>query len=118
MTILKGPTTEELLDTAERLGMNLAEADLEFYRTLIDGTIGAYNAIATMDDALPAVKYPRMPGYQPVGEENKYNAWYRKTEVKGAAKGKLKGTTVGLKDNVCLAGVPMMNGASTLVLSG
>jgi amidase len=34
--------------------------------------------------------------------------------VPGAASGKLAGKTVALKDNICLAGVPMMNGASTL----
>ena len=32
----------------------------------------------------------------------------------GAATGKLAGRTVVLKDNIALAGVPMMNGASTL----
>jgi amidase len=37
-----------------------------------------------------------------------------KTEVRGAPRGPLHGKTVVLKDNVCLAGVPMMNGASTL----
>src|SRR4030095_6286884 len=51
---------------------------------------------------------------RPEGEENKYNAWYYKAEVKGAPTGKLAGKSVALKDNVCLAGVPMMNGASTL----
>src|SRR5262249_62342081 len=48
------------------------------------------------------------------GAENRYNAWYVKTTVKGAPSGKLAGKTVALKDNICLAGVPMMNGASTL----
>ena len=37
-----------------------------------------------------------------------------KSEVRGAAYGPLAGKRVVLKDNVCLAGVPMMNGASTL----
>ena len=37
-----------------------------------------------------------------------------KTEVRGAAHGPLSGKRVVLKDNICLAGVPMMNGASTL----
>ena len=37
-----------------------------------------------------------------------------KTKVEGAARGKLKGKTVVLKDNIMLAGVPMMNGAATL----
>src|SRR6202158_5904223 len=67
-----------------------------------------------MPDYVPAVKYPRTPGYRPEGEENKYNAWYVKTTVKGASSGKLAGKKIALKDNVCLAGVPMMNGASTL----
>src|SRR6059036_2395266 len=48
------------------------------------------------------------------GAENKYNAWYYKSEVHGASSGKLRGKRIALKDNVCLAGVPMMNGASTL----
>jgi amidase len=60
------------------------------------------------------VKYPRTPGYRPEGEENKYNAWYVKTTIKGAPSGKLAGKTIAIKDNVCVAGVPMMNGASTL----
>jgi amidase len=34
--------------------------------------------------------------------------------VQGAPAGKLRGKRVALKDNVCLAGVPMMNGASSL----
>ncbi|NIT98147.1 MAG: amidase, partial [Actinobacteria bacterium] len=43
-----------------------------------------------------------------------YNAWYVKTEVRGKSEGPLAGKRIALKDNVCLAGVPMMNGASTL----
>jgi amidase len=60
------------------------------------------------------VKYPRTRGHRPEGEDNKHNAWYYKSEVKGAPTGKLAGKHVALKDNICLAGVPMMNGASTL----
>jgi Amidase len=67
-----------------------------------------------MPDYVPAVNYPRPPGYRPEGEENKYNAWYVKTEIKGASSGKLAGKKIALKDNISLAGVPMMNGASTL----
>jgi hypothetical protein len=49
-----------------------------------------------------------------VGEENSHNAWYVKTTVQGAPAGKLAGKTVALKDNIMLAGVPMMNGSATL----
>src|SRR6201992_3217336 len=67
-----------------------------------------------MPDEVPVVNYPRTPGSQPAPEENKHNAWYRKATVKGASSGKLKGKVVALKDNIMLAGVPMMNGSSTL----
>ena len=78
------------------------------------GSIEAYNVVDRMPDNLPTVRYPRLPGYRPEGDENQYNAWYCKTRIQGAAGGKLEGKTVALKDNVMLAGVPMMNGAATL----
>src|SRR5882672_10085002 len=78
-------------------------------------SVGAYNAIDQLPDNLPPVRYPRDAGRRPSREENRYNAWYCKTDVRGARSGKLKGRTVVVKDNVMLAGVPMMNGASTLV---
>src|SRR6185437_415581 len=60
------------------------------------------------------VRYPRTPGRRPAAAENPHNAWYRKTSIAGAPSGPLKGKRVALKDNVMLAGVPMMNGAATL----
>ncbi|MCH8993248.1 MAG: SDR family NAD(P)-dependent oxidoreductase, partial [Acidobacteria bacterium] len=84
-----------------------------FLELMVD-TVAAYNVVDAMPDNLPDVKYPRTPGYRPESKENKFNAWYVKTEIKGATDGKLAGKTVVVKDNVCLAGVPMMVGASTL----
>ena len=77
-------------------------------------SIAAYNVVDAMPDNLPAVRYPRTPRYRPTGEENAHNAWYVKTKVEGATSGKLHGKTVVLKDNIMLAGVPMMNGSATL----
>src|SRR5215510_9586424 len=74
----------------------------------------AFNALEELPESLPAVKYPRTAGYKPTGDENKYEAWYIKTTIKGASGGRLAGKKVALKDTVCLAGVPMMNGASVL----
>src|SRR5215813_5916542 len=77
-------------------------------------SIDGYNVVDQLPDNLPPVKYPRTPGVRPLPEDNKHNAWYVKSRVEGAPSGRLKGKTVVLKDNVMLAGVPMMNGASTL----
>jgi amidase len=111
---VKAPTTEQLREVAADLGMTFTDEDLATHLEALGPSIGAYNLVDHMTDELPVVKYPRTPGYRPRGEENKYGAWYVKTKVEGAPSGKLKGKTVVMKDNICLAGVPMMNGASTL----
>jgi amidase len=111
---VKPPTLAQLRDLAETIGLELTDDDLASFHGLLGPTIEAYQLIDTMPDNLPVVKYPRTPGYRPPAHENPYNAWYVKTLVKGASRGKLKGKTIVLKDNIMLAGVPMMNGASTL----
>ena len=111
---VKLPTHEQMADIAEQLGMHLSPAQLEEYLSLMVPTVGAYNLLDQMPDELPRVKYPRTPGYMPSAEENPLNAWYYKSEIRGAKNGPLKGKTFAVKDNVCVAGVPMMNGSSTL----
>ena len=113
MTI-KRPTIDQLQDVALSLGIHLSESQAASYNALLQGNFDAYDVIDAMPDYQPLVTYARTPGYRPSGEENKYGAWYVKTTIKGKPGGKLDGKTVVLKDNVCLAGVPMMNGASTL----
>src|SRR5258707_4454079 len=114
MASVKMPTPAELAKVGSELGMNLSAADVAFFLETMGGNVAAYNLLESLPDNLPIVKYPRTPGYQPGGDENKFNLWYCKSEIKGAPEGKLKGKRVALKDNVCVAGVPMMNGDSTL----
>ncbi len=108
------PTPSQLQDVATQCGLSLTDEDVASFRGLMQGSVEAYNLVAALPDAVPEVKYPRTPGYRPQPSENPRNAWYRKATVKGAASGKLKGKTVALKDNIMLAGVPMMNGSATL----
>jgi amidase len=111
---VKRPTPSQLQAVAADLGITLADADVESFLGLMAGSFAAYDAVDAMPDHVPLVTYPRTPGYRPEGAENRYNAWYVKTTVPGAPTGKLAGKRIVLKDNICLAGVPMMNGASTL----
>ena len=108
------PTPDQLRAAATQCGLSLTEEDVASYRGLMQGSVDAYNLVAAMPDELPPVRFPRTPGYRPTTEENPRNAWYRKTAIAGAASGKLKGKKVALKDNIMLAGVPMMNGSATL----
>lgn len=111
---VRRPTMNQLYEVAQSLGFELSRDELETFNTLLQPNFDAYDVVDGAADFLPEVKYPRTPGYRPEGEENKYGAWYYKSTIKGAPSGKLAGKTVAVKDNVCVAGVPMMNGASTL----
>ncbi len=111
---IERPDIEQLQVIASQLHMSISPTEAEEYLALMQANFDAYDLIDSLPDAVPEVRYPRSAGYRPEGAENPHNGWYYKTEVKGAATGKLAGRTVALKDNIALAGVPMMNGTSTL----
>src|SRR5216684_371019 len=94
---VRRPTLDQLRSVAEDLGMHMGEEELKSYDALMQANYAAYDIVDAMPDYVPAVTYPRTPGYRPEGEENKYNAWYVKTTVKGAPSGMLDagGTIVG-----------------------
>lgn len=113
MTIRR-PTIDQMRSLVSGLHMDMADTELSAYMELMEGTFQAYDRVDSLPDNLPPVRYPRTPGQRPSPADNPLNAWYYQCEVRGAATGPLTGKSVVLKDNVCLAGVPMMNGASTL----
>lgn len=111
---VKQPTIDELRFIAAEYHLDLSEEDLESFQGLIAGSLPSYERIHELTEPKPEVKYPRTPGYRPEPADNPLNAWYYKTSIKGAETGALSGKTVVIKDNVCVAGVPMMNGTSAL----
>ncbi|MGY4505816.1 Asp-tRNA(Asn)/Glu-tRNA(Gln) amidotransferase A subunit family amidase [Bradyrhizobium sp. GM24.11] len=111
---VRRPNPERLRAVAESLSFRLSDDDLRFFLKSMEGALDGYDTVDALPDYLPKVKYPRAPGYRPSDKENPFNAWYVKAEIRGATEGKLAGKTVAIKDNVAIAGVQMMNGASTL----
>ena len=111
---VKTPTPEQLAAIAAQYGFEMEPERLESFRNLIHLTLGSYARLDELAEPVPAVKYPRTPGYRPPPEENPLGAWYWRTEISGAEGGLLAGKTVAVKDNVCVAGVPMMNGTAVL----
>src|SRR5205823_2280876 len=105
------PTVEQILDIAAYYKMALTPDDAGSFRSLMAGPIASYSRLDQLVEPKLPVKFPRQPGYRPEAEENKYDAWYWKTNIEGSGKGILAGKTVAIKDNICVAGVPMMNGS-------
>jgi amidase len=59
------PTPSQLLDVATEVGLDLTDADVISFIELMRPSVAAYNVVDAMPDDLPAVRYPRTPGYRP-----------------------------------------------------
>jgi len=111
---VRTPSAAEMTDLAEDFGMHLDGDLAQSYRDLVDEGLESYRRLDQLVEPKLPVRYARGPGYRPEPEEDPLNAWWRKSKIKGAASGPLAGKTVALKDNICLAGVPMTIGTSLL----
>ena len=108
------PTTDDLRAAAQRFSLRLADADLETYRELVDGSAAAYDLVEQLHEQT-APPGPRGRASEPVAEaENALGAWYVRTEVAPTGRGALDGVRMAIKDNISVAGVAMMNGSRTV----
>ncbi len=112
----KPPTIDQLRKIAGEYSFHFDEAELETFRGLIEVVINkSYQQLDQLAEVEPPpVKYPRSSGYRPTPEENPFNAWYWKCSIKGADSGLLAGKRIAMKDNICVAGIPLMNGSATV----
>ncbi len=108
------PTIDDLAELAADYELSLELEDLESFQSLMAGNLASYDRLDELTEPSLPVTYPRSPGCRPQPEDNPLNAWYWQSEIKGAASGPLRGKTLAIKDNVCVAGVPMMNGSQVL----
>src|SRR3989440_6990823 len=112
--VLRKPPLDELGRIAKSYDLDLSTEDLASFRTLMDGVLASYRRLDQFAEPTLPVKYARNAGSRPPASENRLNAWYWKCSIKGAPSGPLAGKKIAIKDNVCVAGVPMMNGSSVL----
>jgi amidase len=108
------PTEQTLARLAARHGLDLSGDDLAAYQRVIAKALPSFARLDELAEPKLPVRYPRTPGHRPPAEENPFNAWYWRCSIEGAPDGPLAGRTVALKDSVCVAGVPMMNGCALL----
>src|SRR5690349_14255237 len=112
--MLRRPGRDELQQLADELGLRASDADLATYARFVDETLKGCDLLDDLDDERPPVLYAERSFRRPLAAENRHGGWYVKCDVRGEPRGPLAGKRVALKDNICLAGIPMMNGASVL----
>ncbi|MCE2469082.1 MAG: amidase [Dehalococcoidia bacterium] len=111
---IRRPGPREVQDLAASASVFLTDRHAEEVAAAMDAMLGAIDAV----DDLPPVAIPvkhtdRDPGRRPTPDEDPFNAIIRLCRVNGAPSGPLAGKSVGIKDAVKVAGIPMTN-ASTI----
>jgi len=112
--VLRKPPLPELERIAKSYNLALSRDDLTSFRNLMDGVLASYRRLDQFAEPTLVVKYPRNAGFRPGASDNRLNAWYWRCSIKGATSGPLAGKKIAIKDNVCVAGIPMMNGSNVL----
>ena len=109
---VRPPTREEIVRLARLDGIELDSGQAEELAPVIASLTDFQPLLDRLDGelALPAPE-GRDPGYLPAPEDNPFNAFIRRCRVEGSGQGPLAGLTVGIKDNISLAGVPTTNGS-------
>lgn len=109
------PDESELSRIAAGLGLDIEAEHLAEYRVLIEQGLSGYSRLDQLSPLpQPVRNHDRDPGHPPAPEENPHNGWAWRCSIKGAPEGPLAGKRVAVKDNISVAGVPMMNGSSIM----
>jgi amidase len=107
------PGNDDLARIAEQYGFSLSPGDLDSFRGLVTGALASYDEVRRLYQArLP--EPPDRPYEWPATDGNELGAWYVTTDITGAGSGPLAGRRVAVKDNIAVAGLPMMNGSATV----
>ena len=111
---LQRPDIEQVKNLAGKFGIDLTDTEARLFRIRILEHIEAmeqFQELRIEEDQPPLRYFDRDAGYRPTEAEDPLNAFIRKCRVKGAPDGPLAGKTVGLKDHIAVAGVPLTLGS-------
>ena len=106
---LRRPSKTDLIEISRARHLSLTEVELDEYYELVCENLSLYDTLDQYSepafDVLPAV---RVAGTRPAPHDDPLNAVVRNCSVHlPGAQGRLSGKTVGLKDTISVAGIPM-----------
>jgi amidase len=107
------PDSAALDQIARQYGLALSQADVTSFAPVVDGLLASWDAVERLYSE-EAPHPPDRPWKRPAEADNPLGAWYVTTSITTREDGPLAGRSVAIKDNTAVAGVPMMNGSSTL----
>jgi amidase len=108
------PTLDELRRDAQAVGIDLSDTELKAVHSYAADFLKAADRVSKAARPAPSPKYGPRTSTRPPASENPLNAWYVTASIQGAPTGPLAGKKIAIKDNICVAGLPMMNGSKVL----
>ncbi|NTA40168.1 amidase [Agrobacterium salinitolerans] len=112
-TMLKQPTDHDLHRIAEANHFVLDDAEIAAFRRSIANSLASYTIIENLSDS-PVRPLSRDSGHAPLPGKNAYGAWAWKTSIRTGEGGALYGKRIAIKDNISVAGVPLLNGSEIM----
>ena len=108
------PTLDDVRRDAQAVGVELSDAELKAIHAYAADFVKAADRVSKALPPAAPPKYGPRTSARPPAAENPLGAWYVTASIKGAPSGPLAGKKIVIKDNVCVAGLPMMNGSKVL----
>ncbi|MDJ0926727.1 MAG: amidase [Gammaproteobacteria bacterium] len=108
------PTKEQLTQYARALNLHLESQEIDLLHEYLEPFAEGYASLEASERKYAPIDCADRIYRLPADEENLLGAWRVKTSIKRRNHGSLDGSTVVIKDNILLRGVPMSNGAAAL----
>jgi amidase len=107
---LRAPTAEELRAAGRVHNLELSESDLALFGEFARDTVASCQRLNTLEEPFPGGDVTERQSTSPDADRDPLNAIVSTCEVERTGAGVLSGYTVGLKDNIALAGIQMTCG--------
>lgn len=109
---IRRPSTADIAAAAAHFDLHFDADTLAEITGLAGHTFASYDVVDELYDRLARPQVPARTHRAP--EDNPLGGWYVTAEIASGAGGPLAGRRIAIKDNIAVAGIPMMNGSRTV----